>query len=179
MLPGQGSRPLHAPMELAEGSLPSRAPRSSDGTRRLGTGSPRNPFRRLSVPLIIQKEKTGCQRAFPSASCWKNRDPVSPDVRIIRAGDRRARTECGCTYQRRRRRWRFGALSKCPVTARPVVLQEEEEEEQGERERGREGGGRCLSLCAQGRRIPGPKFKFKRKGETGCNRGRQLRIRGR
>lgn len=44
---------------------------------------------------------------------------------------------------------------------------------------GSEGGSRCLSLCAQRRRIPGPKFKFKRKGETGCNSSRQLRIRGR
>lgn len=136
---------------------------------RLATKSLLSPLR----PADHSTKKTQwCQRAFPSASCCKNRDLVSPDVRIIRAGDRRARTECGCTYQRRRRRWRFGALSKCPVTARPVVLQEEE---QG----AREAGGRCLSLCAQRRRIPGPKFMFKRKGEPGCNSGRQLRIGGR
>lgn len=48
-----------------------------------------------------------------------------------------------------------------------MVLQEEEEEQ------GRRGWGGCMSLGAQQRRLPGHKFKFKRKGEDGCDSDRE------
>lgn len=147
-------------------------PSSAHIPRKLGTGSLRNPFCRLSVST----RKTRVSASVPVRLMLQE-----PGSRLSRRPHHPSRGQAGA-----HRMWPYISEAEVEVS-QSVPLQlgqwccrrrRRRSSERG-RDGGMEGGGRCLSLCAQRRRIPGPKFKFKRKGETGCNSGRQLRIRGR